>query len=136
MCGLCLIKKMGRIDRSGIIMVANHRWAERKNKPFRNFGEQDVTTGGVEMKLKFSLKKQEVDLEANIEKLIEKGMDQKAKNPDRKTRYQIRQEEKRKTAELKHKQETQCMLIGAGILLGVMVIAIVMGVLASFGVLS
>ena len=49
------------------------------------------------MKLKFSLKNKEAYLEADIEKLVEKGMDNKAKNPEKKTRYQIRQEEKRKT---------------------------------------
>ena len=46
------------------------------------------------MRFSFSLKKQEANLEADIEKLIEKGMDQKEKNSDRKTRYQIEQEEK------------------------------------------
>lgn len=88
------------------------------------------------MKLSFSLKKQEANLEADIEKLIEKGMDQKEKNPNRKTRYQIRQEEKRKNAELKHKQEMQKMLIGVGLLGACLVVAIVMGILASLGILS
>ena len=55
------------------------------------------------MKLKFSLKTKEASLEADVERLVEKGMDQKAKNPLRKTRYQIKQEEKRKNEELKHK---------------------------------
>lgn len=46
------------------------------------------------MKLKFSLKNKEASLEADVEKLVEKGMDLKAKNPERKNRYQIRQKEK------------------------------------------
>ncbi len=35
---------------------------------------------------------------------MEKGLEHKAKNPAKKTRYQIKQEEKRKNEELKHKQ--------------------------------
>lgn len=88
------------------------------------------------MKLSFSLKKQEANLEADIEKLIEKGMDQREKNPNRKTRYQIKQEEKRKNAELKHKQEMQRVFIGVGILAVCMIVAIVIGILASIGILS
>lgn len=37
------------------------------------------------MKLKFSLKKQEASLEADVEKMVEKGMDLKASQPDKKT---------------------------------------------------
>ena len=48
------------------------------------------------MRFKFSLKDKEVSMEADVEKLVEKGMDQKEARPDRKTRYQIKQEEKRK----------------------------------------
>ena len=55
------------------------------------------------MKFKFSLKDKEVSMEADVEKLVEKGMDHKAARPDRITRYQIKQEEKRKNEELKHK---------------------------------
>ena len=87
------------------------------------------------MKLKFSLKTKEAKLEADVERLVEKGMDQKAKNPPRKTRYQIKQEEKRKNAELKHKQEMQRMIIGISILGGVMVIALIIGILANNGIL-
>ena len=88
------------------------------------------------MKLSFSFKKQEANFEADVEKLIEKGMDQREKNPNRKTRYQIKQEEKRKNAELKHKQETQRMIIGISILAGCMVISLIIAVLASNGILS
>lgn len=87
------------------------------------------------MKLSFSLKSKEAKLEADVEKLIEKGMDQKAKNPTKKSRYEIKQEEKRKNAELKHKQEMQRMIIGISILAGVMVIALIIGILANNGVL-
>lgn len=54
------------------------------------------------MQFKFSLKNKEVFLDADVEKLVEKGMDQNAKNPPKKTRYQIKQEEKRKNKELKN----------------------------------
>lgn len=87
------------------------------------------------MKLKFSLKNKEASLEADVEKLVEKGIEQKAKNPPKKTRYQIKQEEKRKNAELKHKQEIQRMIIGISILGGVMVIALIIGILANNGIL-
>ena len=88
------------------------------------------------MKLSFSLKNQEANFEADVEKLIEKGMDQRERNPERKTRYQIKQEEKRKNAELKHKQEMQRMIIGISILAGCMVICLIIAVLASNGILS
>lgn len=87
------------------------------------------------MKLSFSLKNNEARLEADVERLVEKGMEQKAKNPLKKTRYQIKQEEKRKTAELKHKQEIQRMIIGISILGGVMVIALIIAILSSNGIL-
>jgi len=79
------------------------------------------------VKLKFSLKNREASVEADVEKLIEKSMDNKAKNPQHKTRYQIRQEEKRKTEELKHKQQMQYMYI----LLGLLAVFIVIGIVAS-----
>ena len=88
------------------------------------------------MKLSFSFKKQEANFEADVEKLIEKGMDQREKNPNRKTRYQIKQEEKRKNAELKHKQEMQRMTIGISVLVGCMLIGLIIAVLASNGILS
>ena len=53
------------------------------------------------MKFKFSLKDKEVSMETEVEKLVEKGMDHKAARPDKRTRYQIKQDEKRKNAELK-----------------------------------
>ena len=83
------------------------------------------------MKLSFSFKKKEAKLEADVEKLIEKGMDQKAKNPPRKTRYQIKQEEKRKNAELKHKQEMQRFIIGISVLVGCMAIILIVCAIGS-----
>ena len=46
------------------------------------------------MKFRFSLKDKEASLEADVEKLVEKGMDHRSQRPDRKTRYQIKAEEK------------------------------------------
>ena len=83
------------------------------------------------MKLSFSFKKQEANFEADVEKLIEKGMDQREKNPNRKTRYQIKQEEKRKNAELKHKQEMQRMIIGISMLVGFIVIILIICAIGS-----
>ena len=79
------------------------------------------------MKLKFSLKDKEVSLEADVEKLVEKGMEHKAQRPDKKSRYQIRAEEKRKNEELRHKQQMQWMFI----LLGILAVCIVLGIVAS-----
>lgn len=79
------------------------------------------------MKLKFNLKNKEVSLETDVEKLIEKGMDQKAKKPPKKTRYQISQEEKRKNEELKQKHFIQGMFL----LFGIVAIGIVMSIICS-----
>lgn len=86
------------------------------------------------MKLKFSLKNKEASLEADVERLVEKGMDQKLKNPPRKTRYQIKQEEKRKNEELKHKQNLQMLFIGIGVFAVLMAIVITMAILESQGI--
>ncbi|MDD3416577.1 MAG: hypothetical protein PHY47_21725 [Lachnospiraceae bacterium] len=79
------------------------------------------------MKFKFSLKDKEASLEADVEKLVEKGMDQKAARPERKTRYQIKQEEKRKNEELKQKHFMQGMML----MLGLLVILVIFGIVAS-----
>ncbi len=79
------------------------------------------------MKLKFSLKDKEASLEADVEKLVEKGMEHKALRPEKKPRYQIRAEEKRKNEELKHKQQMQWMFI----LLGIIDVCIVLGIVVS-----
>lgn len=79
------------------------------------------------MKFKFSLKDKEASLEADVEKLVEKGMDQKAARPERKTRYQIKQEEKRKNEELKQKHFMHGMML----MLGLLVILVIFGIVAS-----
>lgn len=79
------------------------------------------------MKLNFSLKNKEASLEADVEKLVEKGMDQRAVKPEWKTRYQIKQEEKRKNEELKQKHFIQGMLM----MLGLVVIMEIVGIVAS-----
>ena len=48
------------------------------------------------MKLNFSLKNKEASVDADVEGVVEKVLDHKAKKPPKKTRYQIKQEEKRK----------------------------------------
>ncbi len=63
------------------------------------------------MKLNFSIQKKEANIEADVERLVEKKMDIDSKRPERKTRYQIRQEEKRKNKEQQFKQ-TMIMLTG------------------------
>jgi len=79
------------------------------------------------MKLSISLKNKEVNLEADVEKLVEKNLDIKSVKPEKKTRYQIKQEEKRKTEAAKHKQQTTWMFI----MLGLMVIVAIIGIVAS-----
>ena len=79
------------------------------------------------MKFKINLKNKEVDFEADVEGLVAKGIERKEKNANRKTAYQIRQEEKRKNEELKHKQEMKWMFI----LLGLVAFLVVFGMIAS-----
>lgn len=88
------------------------------------------------MKISFSLKNKEAKLEADVEKLIEKGMSQKEKLPPKKTRFQIKQEEKRKNAELKHKQDMQIAFIGIGIFAFLLGICLIFAILEACGVLS
>lgn len=79
------------------------------------------------MKLKFSLKEQEVSLEAGVENLVEKSMEQKALQPERKTRYQIKQEEKRKNKELEQKQRMQMVWI----LMSIVFVGLIIGIVAT-----
>lgn len=87
------------------------------------------------MKFAFSLQKKEVNIEADVEKIVDKELERRDKRPPRKTRYQIRQEEKRRNAELKHKQQMQSALIGFGLLLFVVVVALVLAILGSQGII-
>lgn len=66
------------------------------------------------MKFAFNFKKQEASIEADVEGLIKPHIEAKLNNPERKTRYQIKQEEKRKNAELKHKQKMQLIYLAIG----------------------
>lgn len=79
------------------------------------------------MKFNFSLKNKEASLEADIEGIVEKNLEYKSKNPDKKTRYQIKQEEKRKKEEMKHKQQMQYMYI----LIGCMIFFVIIGIVAT-----
>lgn len=81
------------------------------------------------MKFAFNFKKQEASLEADVEGLIKPHIDAKLNNPDRKTRYQIKQEEKRKNAELKHKQEMQKVLILVGLFVALLIFVFIMAAL-------
>ena len=87
------------------------------------------------MKLSFSFKKKEAGLEADVEGLISKKMDIDAQKAGGKTRYQIRQEEKRKTAEMKHKQTMQRAFLLVGIFFVVLAVCITMAVLESNGII-
>lgn len=80
------------------------------------------------MKLNFNLKSKEASLEADIESLVEKGLERR-ENPNRKTRYQIKQEENRKNEELKYKQHMQETLLLVGILAVLFIIIFVMAAL-------
>ncbi len=81
------------------------------------------------MKFSFNFKKQEASIEADVEGLVKPHIEAKIKNPNRKTRYQIKQEEKRKNAELKHKQEMQKVYILLGMLAVLMVVVFIMAAL-------
>lgn len=78
------------------------------------------------MKFNFSFKNKEASFEADVEKLVEKRMDYKKTAPIKKTRYQIKQEEKRKNKEMDHKQQ----MIGISILLGIILCLFVFSVIA------
>lgn len=73
------------------------------------------------MKLSFSLEKKEANIEADVEGLVEKNLEYKSKRPVKITRYQIKQEEKRKNRELEQKERMQKLYISLG-LAGVMLI--------------
>lgn len=87
------------------------------------------------MKFAFSLQKKEVNIEADVEKIVDKELERRDKRPQRKTRYQIKQEEKRRMKELEHKQQMQSAFIGFGALFFVIVIALVLAILGSQGII-
>ena len=73
------------------------------------------------MKLSLDIKKKELSLHADVEKLVDKQLDKKTARPPKKSRYQIKQEEKRKNKELEMKQT----LIYIAMMLGVVVAALI-----------
>ncbi len=77
------------------------------------------------MKMKFNLKNKELSLDANVENLIEKELEYKSTKPIQKTKYQIKQEEKRKNEEFKQKQLIQGVLMMLSILVFVLIICII-----------
>ena len=81
------------------------------------------------MKFNFSLKNKEVNFEADVEKLVEKNLDIKSAKPEKKTRYQIKQEEKRKTEAARHKQQLTWLFIMLGLVVFFVIVAIVVSTL-------
>ena len=83
------------------------------------------------MKLNINFLKKEANVEADVERLVEKKMDIDSKRPVRKTRYQIRQEEKRKNKEQQFRQSMigVAILFALGIfLIGAMIIVHMVGI--------
>ena len=64
-----------------------------------------------------------------LEGLVKPHIEAKLNNPERKTRYQIKQEEKRKNAELKHKQKMQLIYLAIGVWAALMVFVFIMAAL-------
>ena len=79
------------------------------------------------MKFKFSLKNKEASMEADIEGIVEKSLEYKSNHPERKTSYQIKQEEKRRNEELRNKQQMQYLII----LIAIIGVFILVGIIAS-----
>ena len=82
------------------------------------------------MKFAFGLQSKEISVEADIEGLIEKGVERK-ENPNRKSRYQIKQKERRKNKELKQKQLIQRMMYFVGIMVAFMILIVILGFIIS-----
>ncbi len=74
------------------------------------------------MKLNISFLKKEANIEADVERLVEKKMDLDSKRSPKKTRYQIRQEEKRKNKE----QDFRQTMIILGCLTGICAICMLL----------
>ena len=77
------------------------------------------------MKLKFSLKNKEASVDADVEGVVEKVFEHKAKQPPKKTRYQIKQEEKRKNKELEQKHLIQGIIMMGCVLLFILAICFI-----------
>ena len=83
------------------------------------------------MKLAFNFKKKEASLQADVEGMIERGLERKEKNPKRKNRYQIRQEEKRRPIELNRDLERKHMRQGILMMAGVVVFILIICAIGS-----
>ena len=60
-----------------------------------------------------------------------KGLEHRSNNPNRKTRYQVKQEEKRKNAELEQKHFMQ----GIALMIGLIAIFLIIGIVGTvFGI--
>lgn len=70
------------------------------------------------MKIKFSLAKKEASLEADVEGIVKQNIQNKTERAPKKTKYQIRQEERRRNKEIEQKHFLQSM----GILVGMLVV--------------
>ena len=81
------------------------------------------------MKFSFNFNKKEASIEADVEGLVKPHIEAKINNPDRKTRYQIKQEEKRKNSEIKHNQEMQKIYILLGVTAVLMIVVFIMAAL-------
>ena len=79
------------------------------------------------MKLNLNLREKAINVEADVEGLVKAAMEHRQSKPEHKTRYQIKQEEKRKQQELEHQHQMQSLYI----LLGLIVICATIGIIAS-----
>ena len=83
------------------------------------------------MKLAFNFKKKEASLQADVEGMRERGLERKEKNPKRKNRYQIRQEDKRRNMELNRELERKQMMQGILMMAGVVVLILILCAIGS-----
>jgi len=81
------------------------------------------------MKFAFNFKKQEASIEADVEGLVKPHVEAMLNNSERKTRYQIKQEEKRKNAALKHKHKMQLIYLAIGAWAALMIFVFIMAAL-------
>lgn len=78
------------------------------------------------MKLSFNLEEKQGSLEIDAERLIDKKMETNKTKPQKRTKYQIKQETKLKKAEFKHKRDMQ-ILLGMVIFLAVIFVIVFIG---------
>ena len=81
------------------------------------------------MKFNFKWFNKEISADADIEGVVEKVLDHNAKKPPKKTRYQIKQEEKRKNKELEQKYLIQGIILMGCIVLFILIVCFVASML-------